>query len=86
MEDQIRIGVCGRAEGEPRQAGSGEAGLGCRGTVKRQFYSAATQSVEKPCILLDSRLGRGQGTVEEVQLTMGKEAEQREKVFMFLQL
>lgn len=49
------------------------AGLGGRGTAKSQFYSPATQSVEKPCILLDSHSGRGRGTAEELQLTMGKE-------------
>lgn len=48
----------------------GPAGSGCRGTVKSQFCSVATQSVEKPCVLLESRLGRGRGTAEEMQLRM----------------
>lgn len=38
-----------------------------------QFGSVATQSVEKPCILLGSHLRRGRGAAE-LQLMMGKEA------------
>lgn len=57
----------------------GPAGSGCRGTVKSQFYPVATQSVEKPCILIDSRLGSGRGTAEEMQLRMATKG----KVSMF---
>lgn len=73
-----RIRSVSESVGEPRgnQGGRqyGVAGLGHRGTVKSQFGSVATQSVEKPCILLDCCLGRGREAAEELQLMMGKEA------------